>query len=69
VVYDFVDERDLKIERQKKKKLKLKNELVSTRQWLKMSMVFGLLYVGIILVFFTMIFSNGSTVQIVVKCI
>lgn len=33
---EFVDERDLKLERQKKKINKLKNEVIHTRGWLKM---------------------------------
>ncbi|CAJ2636596.1 unnamed protein product [Trifolium pratense] len=63
---DIVDERDLKIARQKKKngKLKndvyvLKNELVITQKWLKISTGFGCLCFGIILVLVTIILYSG----------
>ncbi|CAJ2636194.1 unnamed protein product [Trifolium pratense] len=56
---DIVDERDLKIERQKKKKLKLKNDLASTRKWLKMSMVFAFVCFGLNLGLVTLLLSSG----------
>jgi hypothetical protein len=67
---DVVDERDLKIARQKKKngKLKnevcvLKNELLSTQKWLKISTGFGCLCFGINLVLVTIILYSGRLIS------
>ncbi|CAL5215315.1 unnamed protein product [Lathyrus oleraceus] len=53
---DIVDERDLKIQRQKKKIYKLKNEIIHTRRWLKVSIVVGILSLVFNVVFVTMYF-------------
>lgn len=53
---EVVDVRDLKIERQRKKILKLKNKVVHTRWMLKISMVFGIISLGLNVVFLTMYF-------------
>ncbi|KAI5404753.1 hypothetical protein KIW84_051783 [Lathyrus oleraceus] len=50
---EFVDEGDLKLERQKKKINKLKNEVIHTKGWLKMSVVVKMLSLGLNLVFVT----------------
>jgi hypothetical protein len=67
---DVVDERDLKIAKQKKKngKLKtevcvLKNELLSTQKWLKISTGFGCLCLGINLVLLTIILYSGRLIS------
>jgi hypothetical protein len=64
------DERYLKIARQKKKngKLKnevcvLKNELLSTQKWLKISTGFGCLCFGINLVLVTIILYSGRLIS------
>lgn len=54
---EFVDEKDLKFERQKKKNNKLKNEVIHTRGWLKMSIVVKMLSLGLNLVFVIMYFN------------
>lgn len=46
-----VDGRDLKIERQRKKIFKLKNEVLSTRGMLKIAMVFDIISLGFNLIF------------------
>ncbi|KAL5075049.1 hypothetical protein RYX36_014033, partial [Vicia faba] len=48
---ELVDERDLKLERQKKKINKLKNEIIYIRGWLKMSIVVGMSSIWLNLVF------------------
>jgi hypothetical protein len=50
---DVIDERDMKIEKQKKKKLKI--ELTNTKKWLRMFLVFGLICFGMTLVLGTML--------------
>lgn len=54
---EFVDERDLKLEIQKKKINKLKNEVIHTRGWLKMFIGVGMLSLGLNLVFVTKYFN------------
>ena len=51
---EVVDGRDLKIERQRKKIFKLKNEVLSTRGMLKNAIVFSIISLGFNLVFVTM---------------
>lgn len=53
---DVVDERDLKIERQKKKLYKLKNKISQTIGLLKVSIVVGILSLMLNVVFVTMYF-------------
>lgn len=53
---EVVDGRDLKIERQRKKIFKLKNEVLSTRGMLKIAMLFDIISLGFNLVFLTMYF-------------
>lgn len=53
---DIVDERDLKIQRQKKKLHKLKNEISQTRGLLKVSIMVGTLSLVLNVVFVTMYF-------------
>ncbi|KAL5079280.1 hypothetical protein RYX36_007701 [Vicia faba] len=48
---ELVEERDFKLERQKNKINKLKNGVIYTRRWLKMSIVVGMLSIGLNLVF------------------
>lgn len=55
---ELVDERDLKLERQEKKVNKLKNEVIHTKGWLKMSIVVGMLSLGLNLVFVTKYFNQ-----------
>ena len=52
---DVMYERDLKIEKQKKKKNKLKSDLSRTRKWLIMTLIFGFVCFGIVLVLGTML--------------
>jgi len=66
---DVIDERDLliekqklKIEKQKKKKKKLKIELSRTRQWLIMTLFFGFLCFGIVLVLGTMLVCKTTSI-------
>ncbi|CAK8579383.1 unnamed protein product [Lathyrus sativus] len=54
LVMSLLMEKDLKLERQKKKINKLKNEVIYTRWWLKMSIVVGIVTLGLNLVFVTM---------------
>lgn len=54
---EFVDEGDLKLERQKKKINKLKNEVIHTKGWLKMSIVVKMLSLRLNLVFVTKYFN------------
>lgn len=54
---EFVDERDLKLERQKNKINKFKNEVIHTKGWLKMTIVVGMLSLGLNLVFVTKYFN------------
>lgn len=51
---DIVDERDLKIQRQKKKLYKLNNEISHTRGLLKVSIVVGILSLVLNVLFVTM---------------
>ena len=51
---DIIDERDLKIQRQKKKLYKLKNEISHTRRLLKVSIMIGILSLVLNVVFVTM---------------
>ncbi|KAL5078860.1 hypothetical protein RYX36_007281 [Vicia faba] len=53
---EIIDERDFKIERKMKKISKLKNKLLHTRGWLKMSTVVGILSLGLNNVYVTMYF-------------
>ncbi|AET05278.1 GRF zinc finger protein [Medicago truncatula] len=48
---DFIDERELKIEKQSKKIKKLKFELSRTRKWLLMALIFGFVWfvIGLVL--------------------
>jgi len=59
---DVMDERDLKIEKLKKKKNKLKSDLSRTRQWLIMAFVFGFLCFGIVLVLGTMLACKSTSI-------
>lgn len=52
----IVYERDLKIQRQKKEIYKLKNQVIYTRGWLKMSIVVGILSLVLNVVFVTIYF-------------
>ncbi|KEH19782.1 transmembrane protein, putative [Medicago truncatula] len=52
---DFIDERELKIEKQSKKIKKLKFELSRTRKWLLMALIFGFVWFGIGLVLGTIL--------------
>jgi hypothetical protein len=51
---DIVDERDMVIENLKKKNMKMKLALAGTTKKLKMSMVFGLISLGVNIVLVTM---------------
>lgn len=51
---DIIDERDQKIQRQKKRVYKLKNEISQTRGLLKVSIVVGILSLVLNVVFVTM---------------
>lgn len=53
---DIVDKRGLKIQRQKKKIYKLKNDIIHTRGWLKVSIVVEILSLVFNIVFVTMYF-------------
>ena len=60
---DVMDERDLKIEKQKtKKKDKLKSDLSRTRQWLIMALIFGFVCFGILLVLGTMLACKSTSI-------
>ncbi|CAK8537197.1 unnamed protein product [Lathyrus sativus] len=53
---DIIDERELKIQRQKKKIYKLKNEIINTRGWLKFSIIIGILSLLFNVIFVTIVF-------------
>lgn len=53
---EIVDERDLKIQRQMKFFYKLKNRVIRTTRWLKISIVVGILSLVLNVVFVTMYF-------------
>lgn len=54
---EFVDKKDLKLKRQKKKINKLKSEIIHTKGWLKMSIMVGILSLELNLVFVTIYFN------------
>jgi hypothetical protein len=58
---DVIDERDVKIEKQKKKIKKLKMELENTRKLLRMSMFFGLMCFGMLLVLGTVLMCKSTS--------
>lgn len=53
---EIVDEMDLKIQRQKKKIYKLKNQVIHNRGWFKISIVVGILSLILNVVFVTIYF-------------
>lgn len=53
---DIIDERDLKIQRQKKKIQKLKKEINNTRGWLKVTVIVGITSLVCNVVFVTIFF-------------
>lgn len=57
---DVVDERDLKIEKQRKKTMQLKKELAKTQNLLKISIIFGLMCFGVCLVLGTVLLCSSS---------
>ena len=57
---DIVDERNMLIEKLKKKNLKMKLALAGTTKQLKMSNVFGLMSLGVNIVLVTMFMCNKS---------
>ncbi|RHN41090.1 putative transcription factor GRF family [Medicago truncatula] len=59
---DIIDAKDKEIEKLKKKNLKLKNALASYQKLLKISIGFGILSFGIILVLLTMLLCNQNNV-------
>jgi uncharacterized membrane protein YjjP (DUF1212 family) len=59
---DFIDERELKIEKQGKKIKKLKIELSRTRKWLLMALIFGFLCFGIGLVLGTILVCKTTSI-------
>jgi hypothetical protein len=59
---DFIDERELKIEKQSKKIKKLKTELSRTRKWLLMALIFGFVCFGIGLVLGTILVCKTTSI-------
>jgi len=59
---DFIDERELKIEKQSKKIKKLKIELSRTRKWLLMALIFGFVCFGIGLVLGTILVCKTTSI-------
>jgi len=59
---DIIDAKDKEIEKLKKKNLKLKNGLARSQKWLKISIIYGILSFGMILVLLTMLLCNQNNV-------
>lgn len=57
---EFIDEMDLKLERQKKKINKFKSEVIHTELWLKISIVVGILSLRLNHVFVTIYFNQDQ---------